>query len=134
MKAGVSSTPKSLFDERSIGPVQLHNTYKYSNPFNINDQTFDLEFKISRVDPQVSGVTITTIMLLEGSQQIAQQEVNKELSETASVISISVSPLAKPEVTRTVTLSVWYKYNQQGSEKTGKYTRTIEKITFIQPQ
>jgi len=134
MKPGVSTTPKSIFDERSIGPVQLHNTYKYSNPFNVNDQTFDLEFKISRVDPQVSGVTITTVMLLEGSQQIAQLEVDKVLSETASVISLSVSPLTKPEETRSVTLSVWYKYNQQGTEKTGKYTRSLEKITFIQPQ
>lgn len=134
LKPGASIEPNSLFDDRSLGPVQLNNNFKYNNPFNTNDDTFDLDFSIYRQDPTVSEVVIETVRLLEGQQQIAEQAVNQKLGETATTVSISVPETTKPEEDRTVTVGVWYKYVQDGNEKRGNYQKPLGKITFISPQ
>jgi len=134
VKPGITVQPSSLFDERSLGPVQLNNNFKYNDPFNIKTDAFELDFAIYRKDPTVGEVAIETVRLLEGQQQIAEASAEKTLGESATTIRVEIPSLASPEEERTVSLGVWYRFTQDGKEKRGNYNKPLGKITFINPQ
>jgi len=133
LKVGVTAQPSSLFDDRSLGPVELNNNYKFNNPFNIKIDKLTLDFKIYRQDPTVSGMTIETIRLLDGNEQLAETAVNQELGTDAKTVEVSIPSIAEPEEEHNVNLDIWYKYTQGGQEKTGKFEKQLGKITLINP-
>ena len=133
LKTGVSVQPNSLFDDRSLGPVQLNNNYKYNSPFNIKEDEFQLDFKIYHIDPKVSGFIIETIRILEGSQQLVELSVDKELSDTPTPVIIKIPSTQQPEEEHSLSIGVWYKYTQEGQEKTGNFQKQLGKITLINP-
>lgn len=133
MKAGATQQPSTLFDDRSLGPVQLNNNYKFKNPFNIKTDEFELDFKLYRVDPAVSGVKIDTVRILEGQEQLAEIAVGKELSEKITEVKVKIPSLIEPEEEHNLLLGVWYTYTQNGEEKQGSYQKPLGKITLINP-
>jgi len=134
LKPEVSIKPNSLFDDRSLGPVQLNNNFKYNNPFNVKTDEFELDFAIYRIDPSVSDVVIETVRILEGQQQLAEVRADQSLSETATTIVLKMPALAQPEEEHAVNLGIWYKFDQGGQEKRGNYQKQLGKVTFISPQ
>ncbi|MEM3154373.1 MAG: hypothetical protein QW165_02270 [Candidatus Woesearchaeota archaeon] len=133
LKAGTTQQPSTLFDDRSIGPVQLNNNYKFKNPFNIKTDKFEFDFKIYRIDPAVSNVKIDTIRLLEGQEQITEVNVGKELSDKTTTVEATIPSIAEPEEEHNILLGVWYSYTQNNQEKQGSYQKPLGKITLINP-
>ncbi len=133
LKSGVSVQPNSLFDDRSLGPVRLNNNYKFNNPFNIKEDKFALEFKIYQIDPTASDMTIETVRMLEGQQQIAEVQPNQKLSATPTTVEITIPSIVDPEEEHTLTLGIWYKYVAGGEEKRGSFQKPLGKITLINP-
>jgi hypothetical protein len=133
LKTGATIQPNSLFDDRSLGPVQLNNNYQYNNPFDIKKDTFDFDFKVYRADPKVSDVIIETIRILEGSQQIIEVEVGKTLSDKPTEVKIKIPSIIEPEEEHAFTIGVWYKYTVEGQEKAGNFQKQLGKITLINP-
>ena len=132
-ESGTASQPASLFDDRSLGPIQLNNNYKYTNPFNIKTNKLTIDFRVYRQDPTTSAMTIETIRLLEGTEQLAETTVNQEIGAETRTVEISIPSIAEPEEEHTVNLAIWYKYTQGGQEKTGKFEKSLGKITLINP-
>jgi len=130
LKPGTTTQPNKIFDDRSLGPVQLHNNYIYNTPFNVNKDEIILEFKIYKQDPTVSDFKIETIRILEGTQQLADSTINELLSEEVKTFKIKIPKTTNPEEEHQITIGVWYKYEQNG-EKTGKYEKQLGKITLI---
>ncbi len=133
LKTTAAITPSDLFDDRSLGPVQLQNHYKFKNPFDIKTENFELDFKLYRIDPKVSGMTIEAVRLLDGTQQIAEQQVNQEVTTEGIAVKAKIAEISQPEEEHTLNLGVWYKFNQEGTEKRGNYKYTLGKITLISP-
>jgi len=133
LKIGATAQPASIFDDRSLGPVQLNNNYKYKNPFNIKTDKLTIDFKVYRQDPTVSTFIIETIRLLEGTEQLSETSVNQELGPETKTVEITIPSIADPEEEHTVNLAIWYKYTQGGQEKTGKFEKSLGKITLINP-
>jgi len=133
LKTTATITPKDVFDDRSLGLLQLQNHYIFNNPFDVINDEMELRFTLYRVDPSVSGVTVETIRLLEGTQQIAEQQVNQEVTAEGTTVKIKIPSIAKPEEEHTINLGVWYKYAHEGEEKRSHYNYNIGKITLIKP-
>ncbi len=133
LKSGATQQPSIFFDDRSLGPVQLNNNYKFKNPFNIKTDAFDLSFKIYRIDPAVSGLKIDTVRILEGQEQIAEVPVDKELSDKITTVTVQIPSIVEPEEEHNLLLAVWYTYTQSGQEKQGSYQKPLGKITLINP-
>jgi len=133
LKTGATVQQVPLFDDRSLGPVQLQNNYKFNTPFNIKTDKIQLDFTLYRADPTVSHFTLETVRLLEGQQQLAEMQVDKELGDKPTLVSITIPSIVAPEEEHQPTLAVWYRYTQNGQEKTGKFEKQLGKITLINP-
>ncbi|HLF54129.1 MAG TPA: hypothetical protein VI612_00220 [Candidatus Nanoarchaeia archaeon] len=133
LKTTTTTTPSDLFDDRLLGPVQLQNHYKFTNPFDIKTENFDFVFSLYKIDSGTSGMMIETVRLLDGTQQIAEQQVNQEVTKEGTTVKVKITEISQPEEEHTLSLGVWYKYNQDGTEKRGNYKYTIGKITLISP-
>lgn len=134
LKSGVTIEPNSLFDDRSLGPIQLNNNYKFNNPLNIKTDKITLEFKIYRKDPSVENVIIETVRLLEGQQQLAEVTPNQQLSEQQTSVQVSIPTTAEPEEDHNLVLGIWYKYDQSGTTRQGNFQKPLGKITLVNPQ
>ncbi|MBW2970269.1 hypothetical protein KY319_04055 [Candidatus Woesearchaeota archaeon] len=134
LKPGVVVQPSSIFDDRSLGPVQLNNNYKFTSPFDVSKDKFEFDFKVYRMDPSVSEVMIETVRLLEGTQQLAEVSVSQTLGDQPSKVSVSIPGIVEPEEEHIVSLAVWYRFVQDGKDKTGKFEKPLGKITFIRPE
>jgi len=131
LKSGVSFTPNTIFDDRSLGPVQLHNNYRFNSPFKIKSDDFVLEMKVYRQDPSVSEVLIESVKILEGSKQLADVSVDKKLGSSVESVSIKIPSIGTPEEEHSLTIGVWYRYVQDGKEKSGKFEKSLGKITLL---
>lgn len=133
LKSDVPVEENSIFDDRSLGPIQLNNNYNFNNPFNVKEDAFELLFSVYRIDPLITDFKITTIRLLEGQQQIAELQFNQNVGKTPVMASLTIPSLAQPEETRQVALAVWYSYKQSGNDRQGNYQKPLGKIVFLNP-
>ena len=133
LKATTTVTPKDIFDDRKLGPVRLQNHYRYSSPLNINEDDFEFEFSLYQVDPSVSAMIIETIRVLDGTQVLAEQDINQEVTDTGVTVNVNVPALSQPEEERAISLGIWYKYTQDGTDKQGNYKYSVGKLTLISP-
>lgn len=131
LKPSITPEPQSIFDERSLGPVELANTYQYSIPFDVSEDTLSLDFSIYQKEDSISTVTIETIRVLEGQQQLAEEHASQALSTQPSTIDVTLPSIIQPEEEHTLTLAVWYKYVQNGEEKRGQYSKSLGKLILI---
>jgi len=125
----MQAEPNSLFDERRLGPIQLTNTYSYNNPFDTAQDTFTLDFDVYSMG-EAKQLTIETIRLLDGSQIIAEKDVNQQLSSSMS-IDVEVPSQTQYETERNVNLGVWYSYKRGESLTRANYNKNLGRITFI---
>ncbi len=134
-KQGITITPKNILDEQNKGGFTLQNNYKFNNPFNAKTDKITAEISLYQLQPQVSSVKIETIRLLEGTQQIAELDVNKELSSTTSTIKeeLTIPQQSVPETDKSITIAIWYQYTQNNLVQKGKLEKSLEKITILSP-
>lgn len=135
LKEGVAITPKSVFDDRNLGLFHLQNTYQYNSPFNTRMDKAVISINLYQLQPQVSGVKIEAIRLLEGAQQIAERVVNKDLSTVGSAVreEITIPAQALPEVDRNMLVAVWYQFVQNNAVQKGSFQKSLEKVTLLTP-
>lgn len=134
LKQGITVQQQSLLDERSIGHFTLQNNYKYNSPFNTKYDKFSLEFKLQELNEGVTSVKITDVRLMDGSNEVAYAEVNKELTAKGQKETAELSiPSGPTEQEKTLTLKVWYEYVQNGETKSGDYTKPLSKVAIISP-
>ena len=134
MKPGITVTPQAIFDDRNLGMMHLNNYYNYNTPFNINTDSFKLEFGLYELSEGITNPKIETIRVLDGTQVLASQTVNQVIPEGAPLsVEVSVQNIAQPEEEHSVTLGIWYAYTKAGSEEKGNYNKALGKIVFINP-
>jgi len=135
-KQSITPTPQTIFDDRPLGPFHLQNNYHYNNPFNVKTDTFDITSTLYQAQEKTTGVKIETIRLLDGSQQIAELPVNKDLPQISSTINeqLHIPPQAQPETDRNLIVAVWYQYTNNGVTQKGNFQKTIGKVTLLSPE
>jgi hypothetical protein len=135
VKAGISKTPKSLFDDRKMTQFHLQNNYGYMDPFDVSQDAFNLEFNLYDKQSGVSDVKIATVRLFEGTNEMSANNPNLALPDVGSTgtVQLNLPPQVEPEIAKTLTLKVWYEYTQGGEAKKNSYTKSLGKITLLSP-
>ena len=135
LKPGVTKQPQSIFDERDLGPFTLQNNYKFNKPMDITEDKVTLEFTLYAKEDSISSFKIKDIRLLEGSQERAYVSADKELTTTGQkeTVEIDIADLGTPEHDASLTLKVWYDYVKDGETVQGDYTKSLGKITLVNP-
>lgn len=135
LKSGVQITPVSLFDDRNIGAFRLNNRYTYNKPFDTVNDRIKAEFTLYDMQATASDVSIETIRVLDGQQELGYLVVNRQLTSVGQsfFVDVPVTNAIRPEVSQYATLSVAFSYMQNGVLRKGTFTKPLEKITFITP-
>ena len=81
----------------------------------------------------MSTVTIETIRILEGTQQIVEVDVGEELGDQAIEVKIKIPSIVAPEEEHRLNLGIWYRYQQGEQEKSGSFQKSLGKVTLINP-
>ena len=135
INTGITKTPQSLFDDRNLNQFHLQNNYVYSEPFNVVTDRISLDFSVYNKQAGVSGIKITDVRVFEGTNEFASASPDLALADVGSKgsvkISLPVQPL--PEDSKTLSLKVWYEFDQDGVNKKGSYTKPLGKITLLTP-
>lgn len=136
IKQDLMQTPKTIFDDQNRGQFHLQNNYEYKNPFNVLTDKFNVEINLYQLQQQVTGLKIETIRLLDGTQQIAEVEVNKPLPSIGSKITqeIQLPKQALPEVERNLMIGVWYQFTQNNQVQKGNIQKQLERVTILSPE
>ncbi|MBW3018651.1 hypothetical protein KY329_00500 [Candidatus Woesearchaeota archaeon] len=128
LKPGVQVAPNSIFDERRLGPIKLNNKYEFNNPFDVSTDKIKVVFSVYDIG-DASNLKIETIRVMEQNQLVAEQQVNKALTNELTV-EIPVTNIVGVEEEKTLSLSIWYTYDQNGERK-GDFTKSLGRITLI---
>lgn len=135
LKPGISATPTSIFDERKISGIALNNNYEFNNPFNIKSDKFVLKLSLYSLPSDISNFKIESVRLLDGAHLIAEDSVNQVISTSSPrLISITIPGLSLPEEEHSTVLKVWYSFNRDGKTYKGTFSKSLGKITFINPE
>ncbi|MBI4141830.1 hypothetical protein HY484_02825 [Candidatus Woesearchaeota archaeon] len=136
LKQGIAVTPQTIFDDRPLGSFHLQNNYQYNNPFNVKSDAFTVYLTLYQAKEQTSNVKIETIRLLDGTQQIADLPVNKDLPAIGSTITeqLRIPPQANPETGRNLVIAVWYQHTTGGVMQKGSFQKSLGKITLLSPE
>lgn len=121
LKPGVSVEPNNIFDERTIGPVRLTTTYGFNNPLNVNDDKIRIDFSTDE------DFTIETIRLLERNQILGEKAVDAQ----AGVVEVPLDDISDVEEEHAVSVGVWYSYDVDGQERSGQFSKSLGRITFV---
>ena len=123
-------------DDKKLGYMHLINNYKYKNPFNTKTDKFTIEMLLYELPSQTTGVKIETIRILEGTQQIAELQVNEDLAQTGSQIKKEIALPQQPtiEAEKNMKLAVWYQYTQSGIVQKGTFETQLDKVIILSPE
>ncbi|HSU73033.1 MAG TPA: hypothetical protein VLJ21_04245 [Candidatus Binatia bacterium] len=135
IRQGTAPVPKSLFDDRSIGPFHLQNRFSYSIPFDATKDRIKAEFTLYDMLAGVSGVKIESIRALDGTTELGFITVNRGLDAVGQSITVEIpiTSVEKPESQHFTSLTVAYAYDQNGATHRASFTKGLEKITYITP-
>ena len=136
LKQGILITPQTIFDDRPLGSFHLQNNYQYNNPFNVKSDAFTVSLTLYEAKQQTNNVKIETIRLLDGTQQIADLAVNKDLPAIGSTITeqVRIPPQSSPETDRNLVITVWYQHTTGGVMQKGSFQKSLGKITLLSPE
>lgn len=136
LKQGIALTPQTIFDDRPLGSFHLQNNYQYSNPFNVKSDAFTVHLTLYQLKEQTSDVKIETIRLLDGTQQIADLPVNKDLPAVGSTLieQIRIPPQSSPETDRNLMITIWYQHTTGGVMQKGSFQKSLGKTTLLSPE
>jgi len=134
LKQNIQTEAQNIFDDRRIGSARLNNNYRFNQPFNVLQDSFEFGFAIYEKDEAVGNIVIETIRLLEGQQLLAETQPNAQITQTVNTVTIRSITTNFPEEERRVTLAIWYNYQENGEIKRGQYQKSLGDITFINPQ
>lgn len=130
----VNIEKNSILDERNIGAIKLINNYNYNKPFDVNKDKFELKFSMYVLPEGTTGFKIDTIRVLSGTEELGKIDSNKIVKSTDTKIAVGVKEISGFEKSKTVTLKIWYSYNKNGKTEKGTYSKTLGKISFINPK
>ncbi len=136
LKPGIATQPQSLFDDRDLGPFHLQNSYKYNKPFNIKTDKFALEFSLYQKQDTVTSIKLKDARILEGTQEITYAKLDKELKDVGQKQTAEMTIPAfggSQEQERNPVLHIWYEYVEGSQTKQGDYTKSIGKLTLLNP-
>ncbi len=135
IKPDVLIEPKSIFDDRKIGPFHLQNYFRYNSPFNVKEDKLEIEFNLYEVREDVSNVIIETIRVFERQEEVASAEPKALLPRAGykAKVEIEIPPQPLPEFERSLIVTVWYSYLDQKGKQTGSFTKSLEKLTLLTP-
>jgi len=134
LKPDATITPNNILDQQNLGLIQLANNYKFNNPLAPATDKLDLSFAIYKIDPGVSAVTIETIRILDGQQQLAEVPVNKILGQNPTTIDVTLPAPTQSEEDHSLTLAVWYSYVQNEQTKKANFQKPLGRITLLNTQ
>jgi hypothetical protein len=136
LKPGITVQPQSVFDERELAGFTLQNSYKYGKPFNVKADKFLLEFTLYQKQDPVSSIKIKDVRLLDGSQELAYVNANKELTAIGQkqAVDVTIPSLGgSAEQERPITLRVWYEYSKDGQVTLADFSEPLGKIALVNP-
>jgi hypothetical protein len=135
IRPGISVTPKSIFDDRSLGAIHLQNKFSYNIPFDTTKDFLNAQFTLYDQQAGVSNVKIESIRALDGARELGFVAVNRDLSSVGQSfdVSVPITAVEKPESQHYVSLTVAYAYDLNGKTTRSSFTKGLEKVTFITP-
>jgi hypothetical protein len=139
MKSGVIQQPVSKLDEKNRNFYYLQNTYTYNTPFNVNTDTFNLEFNLYNKQDAVSGVKIVEAKLLDQTSEVASVSVGEMLNSIGSTLTaeMPVTTFVGHEDDKTLNLRVDVEYQYTtatGTElRRDNFLTSLGKITLMNP-
>jgi hypothetical protein len=133
VRPGVAQEMKSIVDPRDLGPAKLSLKYLYDSPFNVAADKLGIEVTMTETDPDVSGMTIAAIQVLEGANELVAIAPKKrlELNKLAR-FDLTIPAQAKPEQDRTLTLQFAYEYTK-GDLVKATFVKQLGKLTLLSP-
>lgn len=132
LRESVVLIPHNVFESRDIGPIKLENNYRFTTP-HVVTSPLNVDLKKYGAEPSVSKITIETVRLLEGSQILAELQVNQELGSAPLNLAIMIPLLPVVEKEASVTVAVWYSYVQNEKTESGMFQKSLGKILIVSP-
>lgn len=139
IKTGVIQQPDTRLDEKNRNFYYLQNSYSFVNPFNVNSDTFSLEFKLYNKQESVGGVKIVEAKLLDQRSEVASVVINEMLNAVGSTVTaeLPVTSFVGNEDDKSINLriDVEYQYTTAtGTElRKDNFLTSLGTITFINP-
>ena len=135
IKSTVVVKQNNIFEERREASILFNLYYVFNNPFNVQNNTFDIKFMIKELPQNINSVRLDTIRLLEGQQEISSITPKKLLIPNKEIIiPIKLPPQSLEEVKRGITVGVWFDYNKDNKQNKHKFQKQIpERLTIITP-
>lgn len=138
LKPGVQQ-PVSVFDDRNLNIFHIQGTFSYNNPLNVKADTFSAEFKLFNIGALYQNVKIATVKLMDMDKEIASVDPNRVFTSVGDTFTaeLPITSFAGTEEDKSVTLKVWYEYDQMAgnvsTHKLGNYAKGLGKITLVNP-
>ena len=139
IKSGTIQEPISTVDEKNRNFYYLQNKYTYKNPFNVNEDSFQLEFSLYNKQDAVGAIRLISAKLLDRTTELASVNIGKTLNgigESAAA-SLSVTQFAGHEEDQSLTIKVDVEYDYTtatGTEqRKDSFTAVLGKVTLINP-
>jgi hypothetical protein len=123
----------NILDERTISGIKLINNYNYNNPFQVKKDKFELTFNLYEIPEGTTSFTIETVRILSGTDELGKTE-QKKIIQKDTKIEVSLKELASLEESKTITLRAWYSYIRNGKTEKGTFTKSLGRITFLDPK
>ncbi len=139
IKGGVVQQPVSKLDEKNRNFYYLQNTYTYNTPFNVNTDTFNLEFKLYNKQASVGAVKIMEVKLLDQTSEVASVSVGEMLNSVGSTLTaeMPITSFVGHEAGKSLNLRVDVEYQYttpSGTEpRKDNFLTSLGTITLINP-
>lgn len=139
LKPSLSLESVTDFEERNLNKFKLIAKYTYDKPFDLKQSVLNINYELSTIREGVTQPKILTVRLFEGTKLLAEQEVARSFSAVGSnvVVDLPISLQIEDEVSKSVSLKVWYEYTEtvgeQSEVKTATYSKSLGSFDFINP-
>ena len=135
LKPGITIEDKTIFDDRDIGKFHLQNNFKYRVPFNVKQDKLVIDFTLYEMSEGLLNVIIEAVRVLERGEELAGVQANALLPRVGktATVELELPPQSKPELERTLSITVWYKYTDAKGETTSTFTKSLGKVVLLTP-
>lgn len=139
LKSGMIQETISKVDDKNRNFYYLQNKYTYKNPFNVNTDSFELEFNLYNKQAAVGAIRIVSAKLLDRTTELASASIGKNLNmigDTATA-SFQISQFTAHEEDKSLTLKIEVEYDYttvSGTEqRKDSFASSLGTITLINP-
>ncbi|MBN2111748.1 hypothetical protein JW707_01480 [Candidatus Woesearchaeota archaeon] len=139
VKSGVIQEPVSKLDEKNRNFYYLQNKYIYKNPFNVNADSFEIEFSLYSKQDAVGAVRLLSAKLLDRTSEIASVNIGKALNIAGDKAEVSFPSVqfAGYEEDKSLSIKIEVEYDfttVSGTEqRKDSFTTSLGTVTMINP-